>query len=45
MSTLTSQAQIIQLLSQVLAVFPRGDARYTEAYKLLNELGAEEDDD
>ncbi|MCB9729878.1 MAG: FHA domain-containing protein [Deltaproteobacteria bacterium] len=30
----------MQLLSKVLAVFPRGDSRYAEAYKLLNELGA-----
>jgi tetratricopeptide (TPR) repeat protein len=30
----------MQLLSRVLAVFPRGDSRYSEAYKLLNELGA-----
>ncbi len=35
----------MQLLSKVLAVFPRDDSRYTEAYTLLNELGSEEDDE
>ncbi|MGM0574474.1 MAG: FHA domain-containing protein [Myxococcota bacterium] len=29
----------MQLLSKVLSVYPRGDARYKEAYELLNELG------
>lgn len=32
------------LLNRVLAVFPRSDARYKEAYVLLNSLGDEGDD-
>ncbi|MGB0588751.1 MAG: FHA domain-containing protein [Myxococcota bacterium] len=34
----------MQLLSRVVSIFPRGDQRYKEAYKLLNQLAAEEED-
>jgi hypothetical protein len=34
----------MQLLSRVVSIFPRGDHRYKEAYKLLNQLAAEEED-
>ena len=34
----------MQLLSRVVSIFPRGDPRYKEAYKLLNQLAAEEED-
>ena len=34
----------MQLLSRVVSIFPRGDPRYKEAYKLLNQLAADEED-
>ena len=34
----------MQLLSRVVSIFPKEDARYKEAYKLLNELASEEED-
>ena len=34
----------MQLLIRVVSIFPRGDQRYKEAYKLLNQLAAEEED-
>jgi len=34
----------MELLARVLSVFPRGDSRYQSAYRLLNQLGAEDDE-
>ena len=33
-----------ELLSKVLAVFPRDDSRYKSAYRLLNQLATDDDD-
>ncbi|MEC9072406.1 MAG: hypothetical protein VX938_08515, partial [Myxococcota bacterium] len=34
----------MELLARVLSVFPRGDSRYQSAYRLLNQLGSDDDD-
>ena len=40
----TNPDKAMQLLSRVVSIFPRGDQRYKEAYKLLNQLAVDEED-